>query len=46
MTSTDGSVWTARAAPEANAWLSVGYGNGCFIGVAGTGTSRIMRSCE
>ncbi|KSV67285.1 hypothetical protein N182_34195 [Sinorhizobium sp. GL2] len=42
MTSPDGITWTARAAPVANIWYSVTYGNGLFVAVAGTGTNRIM----
>ena len=42
MTSPDGISWTARAATEANEWLSVTYGNGLFVAVALGGTNQVM----
>jgi hypothetical protein len=45
MTSTNyGETWTARSAAEANVWSSVAYGNGVFVAVASSGTSRVMTS--
>jgi len=37
-------TWTARAAAEANGWMSVTYGNGLFVAVSGDGTNRVMTS--
>jgi len=43
MTSPDGETWTSPVtAPEANGWTSVTYGNGLFVAVASSGTSRVM----
>jgi hypothetical protein len=36
--------WAAIAAPEANGWSGVAYGNGMFVATASTGTNRIMTS--
>jgi hypothetical protein len=45
MTSVDGVTWVARTSVnESNAWFSVTYGNGLFVAVANSGTSRIMTS--
>ena len=46
MTSPDGITWTARAAAEANSWVSVTYGGGIFVAVAIdiTGTQYVMSS--
>ena len=45
MTSPDGITWTARAAAEANTWVSVAYGNGLWVAVAADGTHRVL-SCH
>jgi len=40
----NGVTWTAASSSEANDWLSVTYGNGTFVAVSATGTSRVMTS--
>jgi hypothetical protein len=45
MTSPDGITWTSRTSAADNSWSSVTYGNGLFVGVAGSGTgNRVMTS--
>jgi hypothetical protein len=44
MTSSNGTDWTPRTAPEQNQWFSVTYGDGLFVAVAQSGTNRIMTS--
>ena len=44
-TANAGEVWTSRASAVNNQWLSVTYGNGLFVAVAGDGTgNRVMTS--
>jgi hypothetical protein len=43
-TSTNGTTWTTRLAPAANAWYGVVFHNGLFIACATSGTQRIMTS--
>ena len=38
--------FVARSAAEANAWLSVAYGNGVFVAVAASGTNQVMTSSD
>jgi titin len=42
----DAASWTARDASEANAWISVTYGNGVFVAVAANGSQRVMTSSD
>ena len=42
----DGTSWSAVAAAEANAWVSVDYGNGVWVAVSVLGTNRVMRSTD
>jgi hypothetical protein len=46
MTSSNGTDWTPRTAPEQNGWLSVTYGDGLFVAVASSGSYRIMTSLD
>jgi hypothetical protein len=46
LTSTDGINWTARAAPQANTWYGVGYGNGTYVAVSFAGTNRVITSTD
>jgi hypothetical protein len=39
-----GNEWVIRTSANDNQWLSVAYGNGMFVAVAGSGTNRIMTS--
>jgi hypothetical protein len=44
-TSTIGVNWTTRTSAANNQWLSITYGNGLFVAVAGSGTgNRVMTS--
>lgn len=46
-TSSDGITWTLRATPTCGVecgWGAVTYGNGLFVAVAGSGSSRLMTS--
>ena len=38
--------WNAVAAPEANSWQSVIYGNGTFVAISQDGTNRVMYSTD
>jgi MYXO-CTERM domain-containing protein len=38
------SCCTARVAAKLNSWLSVAYGDGLWVAVAGNGTNRVMTS--
>jgi hypothetical protein len=43
MTSTNGTLWTLKASPSSNSWLSVCYGDGLYVATAFNGDSnRIM----
>lgn len=45
LTSTDGQVWTSRAAPFDSYWSSITHGDGRFVGVSSFGFgNRILRS--
>lgn len=39
-----GNLWTSRTSPENNPWRAVAYGNGRYVAISQTGTSRIMVS--
>jgi hypothetical protein len=39
-----GVNWRSRTSAADNQWFSVTYGNGLFVGVAQTGTNRVMTS--
>jgi hypothetical protein len=43
-TTTEGNIWSAISATEANDWTSIAYGNGVWIAVSSDGTNRVMRS--
>jgi len=45
-TSTNGTTWTARLAPQANAWYSVVFHNGMFVACSSSGTNRVMTSTD
>jgi gliding motility-associated-like protein len=39
------TMWTARTSAADNSWISVTYGNGLFVAIAGSGTgNRVMTS--
>jgi len=41
------SMWTARTSAADNSWISVTYGNGLFVAIAGSGTgNRVMTSSD
>ena len=41
-----GNSWTAQTVPAANDWKSVTYGNGTYVAVSDSGSSRVMYSSD